>query len=75
MDEPGVHCAKWSKGDTKNQVSRGLIYIWNIKKKKFTFLVTRRRMVVTKCSNEEKKGILSKDTDFSYKTNKFRDLI
>lgn len=32
-------------------------------------------MVVTKCSNEEKKGILSKDTDFSYKTNKFRDLI
>lgn len=45
------------------------------KKKKFTFLVTRRRMVVTKCSNEEKKGILSKDTDFSYKTNKFRDLI
>ena len=34
MDEPGVNCAKWSKGDTKNQVSRGLIYIWNIKKKK-----------------------------------------
>lgn len=32
-------------------------------------------MVVTKCCNEGKTGILSKDTDFSYKINKFRDLI
>lgn len=38
------------------------------------FLVARgEEWWFTKCCNEGKTGILSKDTDFSYKINKFEE--